>query len=52
MKQMYITVPLAIAYWLFIPTDGMDSDAMAGYLILGAMLTIGATSDIEFKRDL
>ncbi len=51
MKQMYITIPLAIAYW-FIPTEGFGNDALIGYLIFGTMLTIGALSDIEFKREI
>ncbi len=50
MRQVYFTIPLAIAYWVFIPTEGMTNDSMAGYLILGIMLSIGALSDLEFKR--
>lgn len=46
MKQKYITIPLAIAYW-FIPMTGADHDAMMGYYIIGAMLTIGALSDLK-----
>ena len=47
MKQKYITVPLAIAYWVLIPTAAMTGDALGGYYMFGALLTIGALSDLN-----
>ena len=46
MKQAYLTIPLMLAYWVFIPTESMDSDTMSGYIIIGVMLTIGSLSDL------
>ena len=46
MKQKYITVPLAIAYWVLIPTETFDADAWGGYIILGSLLTWGTLTDL------
>ncbi len=50
MRQVYFTIPLAIAYWVFIPTEGMGTDAMIGYLMFGAALSIGALSDLDRRN--
>jgi len=47
MKQVYLTAPLAIAYW-FIPFGvTLEGDSFAGFLLFGGMLTLGALSDLR-----
>jgi len=47
MKQKYITIPLAMAYWTLPFFVEFTSDGMSGFIIFGAMLSIGALSDLD-----
>ena len=50
LQQAYLTVPLAIAYWVA-DFGIVDGDAYAGYLIFGLMLSIGAFTDAVKAQD-